>query len=355
MALNMELLLQIIEEKLKPVVKKVDEQAHYAEDYILALGKAGFFNSATKDLPSLLLDEATVVRETAKVCMTTAFCIWCHLAALTYLRNSENNYLKQVILPKLENGGLLGATGLSNAMKFYSGLEKLHLTAEKTEDGYVINGVLPAVSNLGKRHYFGAIATIDEREVMVLVSTNTLGLELNEKIGFIGVNGSATYTCKFDNVVIPNNFIIAEDAKAFCDVIRPTFIYYQVPLGAGVIAAAAEGIEKVKAKQNGCNSYLKVQATELRNQYERIETELKNLASNLTLKDVVNTRLQAVQDTLSAVQANMIHNGAAGYVAGSVPSRKLREAYFFANLTPTVRHLEKIKMNFAYVDKEGVV
>lgn len=91
---------------------------------------------------------------------------------------------------------------------------------------------------------------------------------------------------------------------------------------------------------------MKVQATELRNHQERIEAELTQLASNLTLKDVVNTRLQAVHDTLAAVQANMIHNGAAGYVAGSVPSRKLREAYFFANLTPTVRHLEKIKSNF---------
>lgn len=343
MALNKELLLQIIEEKLKPVVKKVDEQAHYAESYILALGEAGFFQSTAKDTPTLLQDEATVVRETAKICMTTAFCVWCHLAALTYLRNSENAHLKQVILPLLENGKLLGATGLSNAMKYYSGLEKLHLTAEKTEDGYIINGVLPAVSNLGNRHYFGAIATIDEREVMVLVSTNSPGLQMNEKIGFIGVNGSATYTCKFNQVVIPNEFVIAEDAKVFCDVIRPTFIYYQVPLGVGVIAAAAEGIEKVKAKQNGCNDYLTVQAAELHNQYDRIEKELENLASNLNLKDVVNTRLQAVHDTLAAVQANMIHNGAAGYVAGSVPSRKLREAYFFANLTPTVRHLEKLK------------
>ena len=347
MAVNKELLVQIIDEKLKPVVKKVDEQAHYAEEYILALSEAGFFQSTNKDRSTLLQDEAAVVRETAKVCMTTAFCVWCHLAALTYLRNSQNTYLKQTILPELENGVKLGATGLSNAMKYFSGLEKLHLNAEKTGEGYVINGTLPAVSNLGNRHYFGAIATVDTREVMVLVPTDIEGLEMTERLGFIGVNGSATYSCKFDQVHIPNDLVIAEDAKVFCDIIRPTFIYYQVPLGAGVIAAAAEGIEKVKAKQNGCNEYLNVQASELRSQYERIDSELSNLASNLTLKEVVNTRLQAVHDTLAAVQANMIHNGAAGYVAGSVPSRKLREAYFFANLTPTVRHLEKIKSSFA--------
>ncbi|WP_431029282.1 acyl-CoA dehydrogenase family protein [Lysinibacillus sp. LZ02] len=344
MAIDTKRLQAIIDEKLKPVVKKVDEQAFYAEDYIIALGEAGFFDSTTKDEATILQDEAFVVLETAKVCMTTAFCVWCHLAALTYIRKSSNHYLRTALLPKLENGELLGATGLSNPMKFYSGLEKLHLSAEKVEGGYVINGILPAVSNLGKRHYFGAIASVGEQEVMVLVSTQTKGLELKEKVGFIGVNGSATYTCKFDHVFIPQEQVIAELAGAFCDVIRPTFIYYQVPLGAGVISAAAEGIEKVKAKQNGCNEHLQVQAGKLYDNYDRIMNELYVQAKNVSLKSIVETRLQAVQDTLEAVQANMLHNGAAGYVAGSVASRKLREAYFFANLTPTVRHLEKLKV-----------
>lgn len=335
-------LQQIIDEKLKPVVKKVDEQAFYAEDYLIALGQAGFFDSTAKTAATILQDEAAIVRETAKVCMTTAFCVWCHLAALTYLRTSANMFLKQDILRKLERGELLGATGLSNPMKYYSGLETLHLRAEQTADGFIVNGVLPAVSNLGGRHYFGAIASVDEREVMVLVSTKASGLELKEKVGFIGVNGSATYTCKFEQVFIPKEYVIADDAKAFCDTIRPTFIYYQVPLGIGVIAAAAAGIEKVKAKQNGCNHYLSLQAIELREQYEKLTQTLERLTPPLQLKDIVRLRLQTVQVTLAAVQANMLHNGAAGYVTGSAPSRKLREAYFFANLTPTMRHLEKL-------------
>ena len=343
MAINIELLHQIIDEKLKPIVKKVDEQAFYAEEYILALANAGFFDSTNKDVPTILQDEAAIVRETAKVCMTTAFCIWCHLAALTYLRHTENMYLRKTILPQIEQGEFLGATGLSNPMKYYSGLEKLHLSAEKTADGYIINGTLPAVSNLGQRHYFGAIATLDDHEVMVLVSTKANGLELKEKVGFIGVNGSATYSCKFEQVFIPNEQVIAHEAKAFCDKIRPTFIYYQIPLGAGVIAAAVEGIEKVKAKQNGSNEYLQVQATDLEATYKEILHDLNGVAQQLTLKSVVPLRLKTVENTLAAVQANMLHNGAAGYVAGSVPSRKLREAYFFANLTPTVRHLQKLQ------------
>lgn len=342
MAIQTVQLQQIIEEKLNPVVKKVDEQAFYAEEYILALGAAGFFDSS-KDAATRLQDEALIVRETAKACMTTAFCVWCHLAALTYLRTTKNDYLKQNILPTLENGEFIGATGLSNPMKYYSGLEDLNLRAEKTADGYIVNGLLPAISNLGSRHYFGAIAKHEGGEVMVLVPTTIDGLTMQEKVGFIGVNGSATYSCNFDNVFVPNDFVVAEDAKAFCDTIRPTFIYYQVPLGLGVIAAAIEGIEKVKAKQNGSNEFLQVQASELQAQDATLTNALNAAADDLTLKTIVDIRLEAVHATLAAVQANMLHNGAAGYVAGSVPSRKLREAYFFANLTPTMRHLEKIK------------
>lgn len=105
-----------------------------------------------------------------------------------------------------------------------------------------------------------------------------------------------------------------------------------------------EGIEKVKAKQNYGNEYLKIQAEDIRQIRNDIEHTLEQYVKNhpLSVKDICELRLKTVYETLSAVQTNMLHNGSGGYLVGSVPSRKLREAYFFANLTPTVRHLEKM-------------
>ncbi|WP_107923278.1 acyl-CoA dehydrogenase family protein [Lysinibacillus parviboronicapiens] len=344
MAVDAEVLQALIDEKLKPLVKKIDEEAYYAEDFLYALGKAGFFASTQKDEQTTLLDELTIVQETAKVCMTTAFCLWCHLAALTYIRKTDNEQLRANILTLLESGDVLGATGLSNPMKYYAGLEKIHLSAERVEGGYVINGVLPAVSNLGENHWFGAIALNGEQEVMVFVSTDNADITLKEKIHFLGVNGSATYTCKFDNVFVADDYVVTHEASSFVDIIRPTFVLYQIPLGFGVVASSVEGIEKVKAKQNGCNEYLQIQAEELTGKLQHLQTTLKNLiqSGEVNLQAICQIRLQAVYDTLAAVQANMLHNGSAGYIAGSTPSRKLREAYFFANLTPTVRQLEKM-------------
>lgn len=344
MAIDAVVLQALIDEKLKPFVKKIDEEAFYAEDFLYALGKSGFFDSSQKNEQTMLLDELMIVQETAKVCMTTAFCLWCHLAALTYIRKTGNASLRTKILPLLENGEVLGATGLSNPMKFYAGLEKLHLTAERVDGGYVVNGVLPAVSNLGDNHWFGAIAHNGEQEVMVFANTNNADITLKEKIHFLGVNGSATYTCKFENVFVADDYVVSEDASKFVDKIRPTFILYQIPLGFGVVESSIEGIEKVKAKQNGCNEFLQVQADMLAKKVQNLQADLTQLVElgEVTLEAISLIRLQAVYETLEAVQANMLHNGSAGYIIGSTPSRKLREAYFFANLTPTVRQLEKM-------------
>lgn len=344
MAVEAVVLQALIDEKLKPFVKKIDEEAYYAEEYLFALGKAGFFQSSQKDEQSTLLDELTIVQETAKVCMTTAFCLWCHLAALTYIRKTSNSGLRAAVLPLLEDGELLGATGLSNPMKFYAGLEKLHLSAERVDGGYLLNGVLPAVSNLADNHWFGAIACYEGKEVMLFVNTNNSAITLKEKVHFLGVNGSATYSCKFDQVFVADEYVVAHDASIFVDTIRPTFVLYQIPLGFGVLEACIEGIEKVKAKQNGCNDYLQVQADELAKELQQLQEALQSivLAGGTYLYAICQLRLQTVYATLAAVQANMLHNGSAGYIVGSAPSRKLREAYFFANLTPTVRQLEKM-------------
>ncbi|AVK82902.1 acyl-CoA dehydrogenase [Lysinibacillus sp. B2A1] len=344
MAVEAVVLQALIDEKLKPFVKKIDEEAYYAEEYLFALGKAGFFESSQKDEQSTLLDELTIVQETAKVCMTTAFCLWCHLAALTYIRKTSNSGLRAAVLPLLEGGELLGATGLSNPMKFYAGLEKLHLSAERVDGGYLLNGVLPAVSNLADNHWFGAIACYEGKEVMLFVNTNNSSITLKEKVHFLGVNGSATYSCKFDQVFVADEYVVAHDASIFVDTIRPTFVLYQIPLGFGVLEACIEGIEKVKAKQNGCNDYLQVQADELAKELQQLQEALQSivLAGGTDLYAICQLRLQTVYATLAAVQANMLHNGSAGYIVGSAPSRKLREAYFFANLTPTVRQLEKM-------------
>ncbi|TFE00714.1 acyl-CoA dehydrogenase [Jeotgalibacillus salarius] len=336
----------LISNKLKPHVKKIDLEAFYAEDYLKSLGEAGLLLSPGQVTAEVVAREMAVVEETAKSCMTTAFNLWCHLASLTYIRSSDNQLLKDELLKKLEDGSTLGATGLSNPMKNYAGLEMLHLTAEKADDEYILNGNLPSVSNLGQDHWFGVVASADENhEVMALVPCYTGGLTLKEKAEYLGVNGSATYACQFRDVHIPAKYVISTDAQSFVQSIRPYFVLYQIPLGFGVTAASIQSIEKASAKQGGANAYLSVQADELSQELKLLRNRADHLIAENDWQEILKVRLETAQLTLKAVQADMLHNGGAAYLQKSHPARRLREAYFLANLTPTIRHLEKLLAN----------
>ena len=252
MMADLSVLDDLLTNKLKPLVKKIDCDAYYPREFLLELGKNGLFSSAGQSPQEVLRREMGVVEKTAAFCMTTAFNIWCHLAALTYLRTTENPFLKENVLPLLENGENLGATGLSNPMKYYAGLESLHLSGCRTQGGFIISGTLPAVSNLQPEHWFGAVADIEGHgRVMFCVNAQAPGLKLKEKVDYLGLNGSATYACTFNQVFVPEKWVLSEEGDAFVASIRPRFLMYQIPLGFGVTAASIESIHKVCNKQGG--------------------------------------------------------------------------------------------------------
>lgn len=340
-----EVLSNLIEQELKPYVKQIDVDAFYAETFLRKLGESGLLTSVGRTKKEVVSDELFIVSETAKTCMTTAFCLWCHLAALSYIRNTENQQLREDLLGQLENGSMLGGTGLSNPMKYYAGLEKLNLKAERTDGGYLVSGALPSVSNLGKDHSFGIIASLNDKErIMCFVSCSSDGLTMKERSDYLGLNGSATYACVFKDLFVPDARVVSEDADSFMEKVRPMFIAYQIPLGFGVTDASIHSIEKVCNKQNGCNQFLQTQPDELKEAKIGFEKDLQVLiqSDNFDWKEIAKIRLSIAYLTLNTVQTAMLHNGSAAYLNVSPCARRLREAYFFANLTPTIKHLEKI-------------
>ncbi|MBU9722411.1 MULTISPECIES: acyl-CoA dehydrogenase family protein [Bacillaceae] len=417
-------LYEILEKKLKPQVKKIDGKSLYYKDIFKILGERGYFSSEGLSLSDVVQREVEVVKETSRFCMTTGFIIWCHLAALTYLRHSDNSFLRNNILPQLESGETIAGTGLSNPMKYYAGLEKLHLSARQVVGGYVVNGTLPSVSNLGDDHWFGVIAEVsDNQRVMLFIPCNAEGLSMKEKIDYMGINGSGTFACRFNEVFIPEEQVIAENADQFVKRIRPSFVVYQIPLGLGVIQSSLLSINKCKNRQNGCNEFLPIQGKDVEEKLSELGNRLKGAfateveangtsvqglgspglgdsfvageasvevtdeASNvgtgevtdevsnvgsdeasfiregtvssksfysgedavsspsnveLDWKEILAIRRDAATATHEAVHAAMLHGGGAAYLNNSEDGRRLREAYFLLNLTPTLKHLGKM-------------
>lgn len=345
--LNKRKLNQIINEQLKPFIRKIDQEAYYPKEFLSAVGNAGFFISNNLQKEYIRCREIYLIEEAARYCMTSAFTIWCHLAALASARLSNNPFVKNELLPLLESGEILGGTGLSNALKYYAGLETIRLKAEMTDGGYTISGSLPSVSNLDDDHWFVILASLNQQQrVMCMIPVKIKGLELESKTNYVGLNGSATYSCFFHNVFVPDKWIITEEADEFIQKVRPTLALYQIPLGIGVSDASIESIVESCSKDVEINQHLQPQPKELINeiQFIRKRTYEHAQSSELTViwKEILLTRLEIAKLTPKVVHADMLYFGGQAYMQGSDSFRRLREAYFLVNLSPTVKQLETL-------------
>ena len=96
---------------------------------------------------------------------------------------SDNEPLKKGVGHRVARGEALGGTALSNPMKSFFGIEHMRLKGRRGADGYIVNGALPYVSNLGDDHYFGAIFEIDDgsrkHDVMAIVAFAAEGVNLS--------------------------------------------------------------------------------------------------------------------------------------------------------------------------------
>ena len=74
-------------------------------------------------------DALDAISAVAEHSLAAAFVLWGHRAFIEYLLQSTNEGLRERWLPALLDGNTAGATGLSNAMKFLSGIESLQVQA----------------------------------------------------------------------------------------------------------------------------------------------------------------------------------------------------------------------------------
>lgn len=327
---------------LLPQVRRIDQEGNYPREILRILGESGAFIPSNTVNNTIQLIESVATR-----CVTTAFIVWCHTIAIQLLSQSNNKYLKQKILDDLTEGLVVGSTGLSNAMKFFSGIEPILLRGNSTNNGYKISGSLPFVSNLGPDHWFAIIFETDSTDrILALVPCHANGLSLIERKNLLGMNGTATHSCEFNEVMVLNEWILAEHADEFIKEARSEFILKQTAVPLGLMQTSLQSIDTLY-KEREMNRYLPVNPEGLSQKINSLRDQMYDLAKNpldiqKRLKDVMRIRLASTYLALETTQIEMLYTGATGYVKNSDPSRRHRESLFFALVTPTVKHLEKI-------------
>ncbi|KNZ33093.1 MAG: acyl-CoA dehydrogenase [Methylibium sp. NZG] len=344
---------------LAELADDIDRRAIYPKAILLRLGELGAFglhlglNGRTPDYAAAI----RAIAEASRVCGATGFMMWCHDVCGVYMEQSGNPALTGDALAHHAAALTLGATGMSNPMKTFAGIETLLLKARPVAGGFVVNGALPWVSNLGPDHYFGAVAVVEAeagtpaeaapREVMFLVHCNGQGVELRHCPTFSAMEGTNTFAVRMTDHFVSADRLIADPVRPFIGRIRAAFILLQCGMGLGVAQGAIDTMWAVERQLGHVNQFLEDRPDELQAELdalaERIDALARTPYANDTefLIDVLDARAHASELSLRAAQSALLHQGARGYLMSSAVQRRVRESHFVAIVTPAIKHLRK--------------
>src|SRR3989344_4421236 len=175
----------------------------------------------------------------SRVCAATGFMMWCQAVCGLYLQQSGNPTLMGDVLQRHASGAGMGGTALSNPMKSYAQIESLLLKATPVEGGYLVNGTLPWVSNLGPDHYCDAP-----------------GVEMRECPSFSAMEGTGTYALRLKDHFIGTADTMADPTRPFIARIRAAFVMLQCGMAVGITQGAIDSMWAVEAQLGHVNQFL---------------------------------------------------------------------------------------------------
>ena len=347
---------EIASAQLAPLAEKIDREGYYPLEIMQALGAAGAYRALMApprgdgDFASAILAMA----EVSSVCMSTGFMMWCQNVCGLYIEQSGNVALTERVLDKHINGETLGGTGLSNPMKTFSGIESMLLKAQRVNGGYVVNGTLPWVSNIGPGHYFGAVCHVEGQgngevphHVMFLLDCSAPGITLKHCPAFSGMEGTSTLSVRATNLFVGEDAIIADPVGPYIKRIKAAFILLQTGMALGVVQGAIDSMWHVEQQLGHVNQFLDNRPDELQAEASDLRTRIMRLAATPFeshtdyLLEVLDARAHGGELCLRATQSALLHQGARGYLMHAAPQRRIREAHFVAIVTPAIKHLRK--------------
>lgn len=341
---------------LAELADDIDRRGIYPKSVLQRLGELGGL-SAHIDTPDRPADYGLAIQamtEIARVCGATGFMVWCHDVCGVYMEQSGNPHLMGEALARHNRGDTLGATGMSNPMKTFAGIETFLLHAHKVEGGYRVNGTLPWVSNLGPDHYFGAVADIEtldptapKTEMMFMVHCDAPGVELRNCPSFSAMEGTNTWAVRLTDYFVGDAQLIADPVRPFIGRIRAAFILLQTGMGLGVAQGAIDSMWTVERQLGHVNEFLDDRPDDLQAELDDLTARIMALAQTPFRSDtefvidVLDVRAHASELALRAAQSALLHQGARGYLMTSEVQRRVRESHFVAIVTPAIKHLRK--------------
>ncbi|QCI13036.1 acyl-CoA dehydrogenase [Pseudomonas putida] len=290
-------------------------------------------------------DAVEAIAAIASRSMAAAFVCWGQRAFIEYLLQSPNQGLRERLLPCLLTGELAGATGLSNAMKFLSGIEALQVRGRPLAHGWALEGRLHWVTNLRKSGFVVAAAIEDDAggaPFVLAIPSTAQGLERSDDLQLMGLQSSNTAALAFYQVELARDWLLHENAREFLPKVRPAFLALQCGMAIGL---ARRALEEVRQHLNGRASFLEEARQVLHERLENTVGELKQGLRDGRFQSqpaaLFKLRITLAESAADAVQLELQASGGKAYLNqfGEGFARRWRESAFVPIVTPSLVQL----------------
>jgi alkylation response protein AidB-like acyl-CoA dehydrogenase len=262
-------------------------------------------------------------------CLTTTFILTQWNAACKRIVTSDNQGLKQELLPRMASGELFATVGISHLSTSRQHLTEPVLKAAGTADGgYWLTGYSPWVTGAAYADVIVIGATLpDGRQLLAAVPTDRLGVNPRPGAALMALTGSCTDQVQLDDVEITADEIIARPKD---DVLKSgtgggAGGLQTSTLAIGLALAAAEFLREQAEKRDD----LRPIAEKIQADTEYLRGVLFEMAGGGEVMSASELRQQSNSLVLRATQAALQAAKGAGFMASHPAGRWAREAMFF--------------------------
>ena len=241
-----------VENEVRPLSKVIDREHRVPHETVkkaAALGLMGVpFPQKYGGMGGGETGYCIFMEELGKVCSSTATVIGAHIgigAMAIYLDGTEEQ--KQKYLVPLAQGTAIGAFGLTEA-EAGSDAAAIKTTAVRDGDEYVLNGVKQFITNGDIADIITVMALTDAALgayggiTAFIVETDTPGYSIGSLENKMGIRGSSTAECVFQDVRVPKENVLGQFGAGFLTFMK-TLDIGRASLGAATLGGAQAALD----------------------------------------------------------------------------------------------------------------
>jgi butyryl-CoA dehydrogenase len=238
---------EFAENEVKPLAKAIDREHRVPHETIKKAAKLGLmgtpFPQKYGGMGGGEMGYCIAMEELGKVCTSTATVIGAHIgiaAMAIYLDGNEEQ--KQKYLVPMAQGKAIGSFGLTEAQAG-SDAAAIKTTAVRDGDHFVLNGVKQFITNGDIADFMTVMAVTDPALgayggiTAFVVETDTPGFSIGSLENKMGIRGSSTAECVFEDVRVPKENILGQFGAGFLTFMK-TLDIGRASLGAACLGGA---------------------------------------------------------------------------------------------------------------------